>query len=241
MKTEDNPSAIDATHGAFFGSSLDHFTCEALAIAKIERRALALEPELYERKWFDYRRMHPTLATYLFAHHFNMAYGRFMGEAFDHKKRFMAAFKGKDVMAAREVRSFWKLRQKADQAGIRYDFFCRHVMQWCMINGWRRPPRPAHAATNDDMLVWIEGQWQLEQRAKIQWSKDPHFAASNWCAAPDQIAYENYLLDQIMSKPLPQFALHAALYIYDALRIETAIEKLPASAIAAAIEFEQQR
>jgi hypothetical protein len=241
MQTEDNPKPIERTHGAFFGSEIDHFTCEALAIAKIDRKLLAVEGSLYSRKWFDYRRLHPTMATYLFAHHYNIAYGRFMGEAFDHKKRFMAAFKGKDVMTAREVKSFWKLRQKTDDLGIRYDFFCRHVMQWCMINGWRQPPRPAHAATNDDMLVWIMNQWAEEQNAKIQWAKDPHFAASNWRGANDQVAYEEYLLEQIKSKPMPQYALHAALYIYDALRIETAIGKLPASAVQAAIEFEQRR
>lgn len=241
METEDTPNSIEATHGAFFGSGLDFFTCEALAIAKIDRKSLALEPALYERKWFDYRRLHPTMATYLLAHHFNTAYGRLMGEAFDHKKRFMAAFKGKDVMAAREVKSFWKLRQKIDEAGIRYDFFCRKAMDWCMINGWRQPPRPSHVNTNDEMNIWILNQWEEERRAKIQWAQDKHFAASRWCGAPDQAAYEAYLLEQIMSKPLPQYALHAALYVYDALRIETAIAQLPATAVDAAIQFERDR
>jgi len=241
METADIPNSIEATHGAFFGSSLDLFTCEALAIARIDRKSLTAEAELYARKWFDYRRLHPTMATYLLAHHFNIAYGRFMGEALDHKKRFMAAFKGKDVMAAREVKSFWKLRQKIDDVGVRYDFFCRKAMEWCMANGWRQPPRPSHVATNDEMIVWILNQWEEERRAKIQWATDPYFAASNWCGAPDQAAYEEYIVEQVMKKPLPQFALHAALYVYDALRIETAIARLPATAVQEAIEFERHR
>jgi len=228
---------IEHTHGAFFGSALDFHQCEILAIANIDRRLLAHETALYGQKWFDYRPLHPTLATYLFAHHYNRAYGAFMGQYFDHKKRFMAAFKGKDVMAARERKSFWKLRQKCDELGVRYDFFCRVTMEWCAINGWKQPPRPAHAATNAELLVYVANRWAQECRGRIQWAHDPRYTTRNWCGAPDQAAYEAHVLDAIKSKPLPQYALHTALYVFDALRIEAAIEKLPESAVDQAVDF----
>lgn len=230
--------SIEATHGAFFGSQLDRHQCEILAIAKIDQRLLAVESRLYQYKWFDYRGLHPTMATYLLAHHYNRSYGAFMSEAKDYKKRFMAAFKGKDVMEAREVKSFWRLRQKIDELGIRYDFFCRHAMNWCIENGWRQPPRPAHVASNDELMLYVANKWAEECRAKIQWALDERYRASNWCNAPDQVAYEKYVLEQIKSKPLPQFALHSALYLYDALRIESAIENLPATAVSEAAIFE---
>lgn len=234
--THPAPTEVEATHGAFFGSALDANACEILAIANIDRKLLADEARLYQYKWFDYRPLHPTLATYLMAHHYNRAYGAFMGECFDHSKRFMAAFKGRDVMAAREKKSFWKLRQRIDELGIRYDFFVREAMKWCGDMGWKQPPRPAHLATNDDLMVHVANQWEIEQRAKIQWAHDPRYTAAEFIGAPDQLAYEEHICTRIMQRPLPKYSIHAALYIYDALRIETALARLPAQAVSDAIE-----
>lgn len=228
---------IERTHGQFFGSSLCQQQCEILAIANIDRKMLTHEARLYALKWFDYRPMHPTLATYLLAHHFNHAYGVMMAAGFDAKKRFMVSFKGKDVMTVREKKSFWKLRQKIDELGIRYDFFCHEAMKWCLAHGWKQPPRPCHLATNDEMIIDITNLWEAECRARIQWAHDQRFTASAFIGAPDQLAYEELLLERIMQKPHPKYALHAALYIYDALRIETAVARLPTQAVRDAIAF----
>lgn len=227
-----SPTDLAETFGPYYGSDLDWNSCEILAIAKIDRKLLNKETKLYGQKWFDYRNLHPTMATYLFAHYFNRAYGAFMGESFDHKKRFMAAFKGKDVMAAREVKSFWKLRQRVDEMGVRYDFFMREAMAWCGSRGWKQPPRPAHLATDDEVLLHVSNLWENEQRAKIQWAVSRRFRVENFVGAPDQIAYEQHLAQRIMERAHPKFSLHAALYLYEALRIETAIELLPPQAIA---------
>jgi len=228
---------IEGIYGTFFGSSLTRQECEAFAIARIDAKLLKKEVGLYATKWFDYRPLHPTMATYLLAHHYNRAYGDFMKEALDYKKRFMAAFKGKDVMMAREVKSFWKLRQRIDELGIRYDFFCREAMAWCIDNGWRQPPRPAHVSTNDDLIVFVMNRWHEECQAKVQWAINPRYTAAQFVGAPDQVAYEAYLAEAIMKRAHPKFALHAALYHHDAVRIEAAIRIFPATAIDAAIEL----
>lgn len=228
---------IETIFGPFFGAALDPVSCDALAIGKIDRKLLTGEARLYQFKWFDYRPLHPVMATYLFAAAYNRAYGDFMGECFDRGKRFMVAFKGKDVMACREVKSFWKLRQKVDELGIRYDFFAREAMAWCGDNGWKQPPRPAHVASNDDLLVHVSNLWEQEQRAKIQWARHPRYTAAAFAGAADQLAYEEHLVARIMQKPLPKYALHTALYQFDALRIETALARLPLSAINDAIEL----
>jgi hypothetical protein len=228
---------IEDIYGPFYGSGLNHADCEALAIARIDRKDLNKEAELYALKWFDYRPLHPTMATYLFAHYYNRAYGDFMGENFDRKKRFMASFKGKDVMMAREVKSFWRLRARCDGLGMRYDFFCRHAMAWCGENGWRQPPRPAHVLTNADLIIYVMNRWEEETKAKIQWATHPRFMASNFTGAADQLAYEEHIVAAIMRRPQPKYALHTALYLHDALRIEAALAKLPTTAVADAIEM----
>ena len=118
-----------ATFGPYYASEIDFNTAEILAIQHIDRKLLAKETTLYQYKWFDYRPLHPTQATYLMAHYYNLSYGDFMSVCFDHRKKFMVGFKGKDFMNAREKKSFWKLRQKIDELGIRYDFFMREAMK----------------------------------------------------------------------------------------------------------------
>lgn len=224
-------------YGPYFGQALSFEECEVLAIANIDRKLLAGETRLYEHKWFDYRPLHPTMATYLCVHYYNRAYGDFMGQCFERGKKFMVGFKGKDFMATREKQSFWKLRQKIDELGIRYDFFMREAMNWCIANGWRQPPRPAHIASNDELIVEVANRWALECRAKIQFAVAPRFTVEQFVGGADQLAYENYLITSIMQRPHPKYALHAALYVYDALRIETALARLPASAIEEAVAY----
>jgi len=228
-------------YGPYFGQSLTHEECEVLAIANIDRKLLANETGLYGHKWFDYRPLHPVMATYLCVHHYNRAYGTFMGQCFERGKRFMVGFKGKDFMNAREKKSFWKLRQRVDELGIRYDFFMREAMNWCVENGWKQPPRPAQIASNDELIVEVCNRWVRECRAKIQFAVSPRYTVEQFAGGADQIAYQNYLLTSIMQKAHPKFSLHAALYVYDALRIEAAISALPISAINDAIKYSDKK
>jgi len=224
-------------YGAFFGQTLTFAECEVLAIANIDRRILAVETKLYASKWFDYRALHPAMATYLCVHYYNRSYGDFVGQCFDRGKRFMVGFKGKDFMNSREKQSFWKLRQRIDELGIRYDFFMRKAMDWCIAHGWRQPPRPAHIASNAELIVDVANAWAMECRAKIQFAVDPRYTAERFVGAADQLAYEDYLLAAIMQRAHPKFALQSALYVYGALRIEAALARCPLSAIESAIEI----
>lgn len=236
MKTQ---AEITELHGSFFGSALTAEDCEALTLGRIGQKILKTEASLYETKWFDYRELHPAMATYLFAHHFNRAYGEFMNVSKNRKLRFMAAFTGKDVLNVREKVSFWRARQKADELGIRYEFFLREAMNWFISNGWVHAPRPAHFF-NPDLLIHISNKWDLECRAKLQWARSPRYRTANFINSKDQVAYEGHIVTQIMQRAHPKFSLCVALYMFDALRIETAIEKIPEHVILEAIENSSQ-
>lgn len=219
----------------FFGAEVTFDQCEILAVQNIHPKLLKGEAALFKTKWFDYRPFHPTMATYMAVHYYNRAYGFFMASAMDHKKRFMAGFKGKDFMLSREKQSFWKMRQQIDQVGIRYDFFLMEAMKWCIENGWRQPPRPAMIATNADMIVHITNLWQHELRTRIQWAVADRYRASMFAGTPDQLAYEEHIVSNIAKKAHPKYALSSALYTYDALRIEEAIRNFPCEAISEAM------
>ncbi|UUZ75559.1 hypothetical protein LP414_27975 [Polaromonas sp. P1(28)-13] len=203
----------------FYGSDLSLEHCEVLAIQNIHRKLLSAEAKLFSTKWFDYRPLHPVQATYLMVHHYNRAFGDFIGTALDRSKRYTQAFKGKDFMLAREKPSFWRLRQRIDELGIRYEFFLREAMNWHIARGWGKsvmnPPRPAHLATNDEMIVDVSNAWARECRAKIQYAASPRFAVPQFVGSADQLAYEAYLIEQIKRRPSPMYALHGALYLFE--------------------------
>jgi hypothetical protein len=224
----------------YYGSELDFESCEIITLQCIDARLLRAEPALYERKWFDYRQLHPVQATYLMVHFYNRAYGDFLGVAVDRKRRFTAAIKGRDFMLARDRRSFWRLRQKIDELGIRYDFFLRHAMNWLLANGWskgcKQAPRPQHLL-GDELIIDVANAWARECRASIQFCESPRFAADAWVGAPDQIAYERWLVDQISRRAHPKFGLHAALYVSGTLRIEAALAHFPLHTVSEAIDY----
>lgn len=225
------------THGPYFGSELTRSECDVLAIANIGVKLRDREQALMKDKWFDYRPMHPTQATYLFAHHFNRAYGNFMNVGYGKGGGFMASFKGKDFIQVREKTSFWSLRQKVDELGVRYDFFCRKAMDWHLERGWRRPPRPCHVVNNNDMIVYVMNAWAEECASKIQFAKSSRFTAAQHVGGEDQLAYEDFIVEQIKRKQHPKFALYSALYVHDAIRIETAMLHFSEEVICEAREY----
>lgn len=231
--------------GYFFGHDLDFLHAELLAIQHVPDNLLKKESELMRKKWFDYRRMHPTKATYLFAHCYNRAYQNFMMVTHDRSGRFMRGFKGMDVMEAHEKLSFWRLRQLADSLGMRYDFFLERAFRWYSHDGWylrklpngrsRAAPRPAHIGANAELITDVMLEWEAECEAKIQWPQDTRYKARNFFGHVDQLDWEAWLVAQIAARRHPKYALHSALYIEGSLRIEKAIESFDSRVLDEAI------
>lgn len=58
----------------FPGDNLTPDQYDLLALQAIKEKYLNEEPELFDTKWFDYRHLHPTAATYLYAQHYILEY-----------------------------------------------------------------------------------------------------------------------------------------------------------------------
>jgi hypothetical protein len=222
--------------GFFYGHDLGLLHAELLAIQHIPAALLKKEAALYRVKWFDYRRMHPTKATYLLAQCYNRAYQDCMSVMRDRSGKFMRGFKGMDFMESRERLSFWRLRQLIDSLGIRYDFFLRRAMTWHIEAGWLQPPRPSHLATNQDMITDVMMAWEEECAARIQFPKDTRYKVANFFGHVDQLDWETHLVAQIKTRRHPQYSLHASLYIEQTLRIETALREFDERVVRAAID-----
>jgi hypothetical protein len=221
------PQVIPKWCGSFFGSDFSFRDCEILTIQHIPAKLLKLEVELMNKKWFDYRRMHPLYATNYFMECYKMAYREFTRIAVDSDRAdFVKPIKGDDFLNAREKLSIWRLRQLVDSLGIRYDFFLTECMLWYTEECFRRqslyPPRPGQMGDNEEMIVAVMMRWEEECATRLQLSKDTWYKCYRWHGDAHQKAYENFIVAQIRNRQHKRFTLCASMYEHNALRIETA-------------------
>jgi hypothetical protein len=110
--------------GAYLDSKSD-LQWDDISISVIPLEDRLDEISLYDKKWWDYRDMHPAKATALFAHY----YGEFYCESYERRygEKTQDVFQTPlwDWSAEVPVRAkaFWKARRHVDEAGMPYEFF----------------------------------------------------------------------------------------------------------------------
>lgn len=225
--------------GNYFGSKFkpDHF--EALTIQHIPKKELVCESQLMQTKWFDYRLMHPMHATYYFIKLYHEAYRDFCRRSMNHEAAaYVRCIKEPDFLDCREKLSFWRLRQAIDALGMRYDFFLRFAMKWIhrMIGAGKvYPPRPSMLSKNADLLGAAMLAWDELCCASLQFASSPYFRVSNYVQCQCQKAHQTFVIGQIKRRRIPHYSLHAALYLYDIVSIEAAIENFGEQTVSRAI------
>ena len=226
--------------GNFYGGNLGFLNYEVLTIQHIPRKELRCEAELMGVKWFDYRRLHPMQATYYFVKCWTDAYRSFVRRNLDAERApYVRCVKERDFLDAKEKLSIWRLRQKLDRLGMRYDFFLMFALRWFYRfkgdNGAIYAPRPSHMASNDDLLSDAIIAWEEQCATSLQFARDPYFRVANFNGCDTQRAHEAFVLQQIKKRRVPHFALHAAMYLYDVVSVEEAVRQLGEPAVRSAI------
>lgn len=230
--------------GAFYGGSLGFYNYEVLTIQHIPRKELVRETELMSVKWFDYRRLHPMQATYFFMKCYNDAYRELYRKAINSEAApFVRSTKAHDFLEAKEKLSFWRLRQLCDQMGMRYDFFMTFAMSWFYRmagkDGKVYAPRPAHILNNEDLIAEVMLAWEEQCKVSLQIARDPYYRVSNFTGGRNQQAHEAFVIGQIKARRVTRYSLHAALYLYDAVRIEEVLRHFGMRSVVEALgEFE---
>jgi hypothetical protein len=225
--------------GSFYGGSLGFLNYEVLSIQNIPQKDLAKEAELMSVKWFDYRRLHPMQATYYFVKCYTDAYRDFCRKAINAETApYVRAIKQHDFLEAKEKLSFWRMRQLCDRMGMRYDFFLSFAMSWLhkMIgDGKVYPPRPSQIMNNEDLIASAMLAWEEQCQVSMQVASDLYYRVSNFTGSRDQQAHEAFVIGQVKSRNVPQYSLHAALYLYDVVRVEEALRHFDARVVNMAI------
>lgn len=230
------PSA--GPNGEYFGCELDFIHCEALMLAKIPPAQLEVELERMQTKWWDYRNLHPVKATYLFAHHYNLAYKAVVQMSRDVERgAHMKAWKGKDIFERKtELTGLWKARQNADALGMRYDFYCLQALKWAEDRNWKNLMRPT-AMYSDDVTEFLQEAWMTECRARLQVAMHPRYQLVNNFGHVDQEAYRKWALGQVSARQHKEFALHTYMVSNAQLDPAEATEWFGADAVRRALEI----
>jgi len=200
--------------------------CDALAISHVPVNLLAEEADLFQTKHWDYRFLHPTQATQLFAH----CYAQAKKHAVERRTdiwvgRNMKGIKAESVfdLTRQSITGFWKGRQMADRLGIPYDFYCEYAMLFADVARWDNLPTPVqtysmnvpeHLRTTDyavSMVQFIGSRWNDRCANQNVYATHPAYLSENYSGGSAQNAYLNYLSDKIRESSFPAAVLACVL------------------------------
>lgn len=107
------------------------------------------EADLFDTKWFDYRDMHPLMATCMFTEAYKRQYSQIMlshGREHFESAPFSIGLKRLPYQELATVNktSLWKARQFADRYCCSYDYFISTVLSAAATRLWDKLPRPQH-------------------------------------------------------------------------------------------------
>lgn len=187
----------------FVGQGLDVSIYDAIATLRVQPALLKQERALLDTKWWDYRLLHPTEATYCFIG----TYSRIFKEAYardidwsEATKRTVQGYRYPDQLKHApkgHVTMWWKARQAADAIGARYSVFIRSIFSYAKDQGWPEYPRPQHLYQGV-MLEAAIAAWDAEREAYLQFPESQAFHAN--AQHPFKRAFDTELLRDIRAR-----------------------------------------
>lgn len=206
----------------YFGQNITRDDCWLLELANIDEELRIEESSLLTTRWFDYRHMLPAQATYLFAHLYDQVYREFYAMQRDYRDaERIKVLRTQDVFKSSDLVAFWRARQAADRLGCRYDFFLRFAFKQCHERGWNYLPRP-NQLYGEALCLDCADAWAELKQASLQLAKHARFKVENFTGHPDQLAYQEYLIEQVKAREHAHHALNRLIVREGVLTAEVA-------------------
>ena len=222
----------------YIGNDLTTDVYDELAYLKIDEKFLTKEAALYSSKWFDYRHLHPTLATYLYAHHYTSEYRKVYQRIRDAEKgKYVTGSKGKDEMQKKSTLGFWKGRQSADELGMPYNLYIGSVMRFLVEDTiWKRIPTPSQLYSSKVRLFMIDEWAKLLETSIVEpdtaiLSDDTEFSREH------KRSIEKYLCEQIIKRTNPLYGLSHFMFDRHLITETLALQYFSSDAIEQARRF----
>lgn len=193
----------------YYGKQLSADDLELRALTRIPPQTRSNEAMLFGTKWWDYRMMHPTSATYLFAHCYEIAIRDNYAKTKDVNEAVtLDVWKGeRDIFKrAIDTMSFWRARQFCDRIGVRYDFALRYAMNRSADRGWTMFPRP-NQLYEESLVLDVRDAWQSHTKNVFETAKHPDYLFSNDRGLEHQRAYRTWLVERCKTRQRPQAPL----------------------------------
>jgi hypothetical protein len=193
--------------GSFYGHDFSSEECDRRGLLYIDSKLFRGEPELINKRWFDYRFMHPIKATYLFAFYYRNAYRKFFKQTADIREaKQKGGFRGIDCLTQNKqtAHGFLRARQHADRLGIPYDFYVFEAMRLAISKLWQKPPRPAHLYS-DEFSTAIQIAWDEELSVCVRLPIHGFYRTPG--AHIFKAQFKQWLAGQILARSAPEFML----------------------------------
>ena len=212
--------------GVFQGAELDILACEVLLHTRWADRERQRECGLMRTKWWDYRLLHPTHATYLFAHILDQELRAIIRGHLDNTPARVTesgrvldwhAVKEGDVFEPplnparhaywrRKLTGLIRARQAADADGIPYGLFCREGLRHYYLGagsymlGRAKVPEP-NLLYSDACLLTIRTKWLEQLQLRVQHAQHPAYLVQHDDGHPDRLAHRLWLVAQLRQRP----------------------------------------
>lgn len=194
---------------------LDYFG-KGLPVKILELKGFKVDPDhrdgeaaLMNKRWFDYRGLHPVEATYLYAHFYKEQTIKFYESVIDIRTVENArAFTPDDIFNSRDLTSMWLARRCADEHGIPYPFVLRFAQDRFFNRTQRSFPRP-NQLYGEEFEMDLVLAWKEQIARQITYSTDPRYKVSAWKGAREQAQHIHFVTQQIKARPAPRHKLLA--------------------------------
>jgi hypothetical protein len=141
----------------YFGKDFSDLQLDYVCLRSIPQELTKKEPSLYDKKWWDYRDLHPMGATYNFVYEYNRAYKNIASKRIETKK--VQIFEGDFLLRPESViRGFWLGRQVADELSMPYNFYCYYTIDTSEKMDWPYLARPEDMS-NTALVTETFNQW----------------------------------------------------------------------------------
>lgn len=192
-------------------AGLSHKEADALALrvpVEFRREEVSLIPT----RWWDYRLLHPTNATYLFAQHYEDAHRAWWHRHIDVDKAAKQKLWHVDLFEHRDLVAIWQARQAADRLALPYKFTCAFALERSLQRQFRHLIRPNQMYGEEYEYDLLAAWKDANQRGLVLPDSD-FYKVAHYSNHPFQNEYRTMLIQAVNDRPAPRYRLLARLLV----------------------------
>lgn len=179
----------------------------------VSSNLIDFDRDLFDTKWFDYRRMSSVQATWAYLKSYGQISKRIYARDIDRDRAEHIPFASRTKLVAdlekglssakSKLSGYWRGRQVADALGMPYDLYIEHAMTYRMRR-WSRAylPQPQHLYHEFDVEK-VQEKWEEIKQTRLILPDDPAYLIQNFQDIPYQNDFHEWLFAQSKFRPNP--------------------------------------